>query len=57
MPGKEGKMDNMDFSTLGDLFVSKHTEWNNLENAVGERYVLLTLFALLSPWFDFSHTL
>jgi len=36
-PGEEGKMDDMDISTLGDPFVSEHTERNHSKNAVGER--------------------
>jgi hypothetical protein len=57
VPDEEGKMDDMDISTLGDPFVSEHTGWNNSENAAGERYASLSSFASLSPRFDFSYAL
>jgi hypothetical protein len=40
--GEEGKMDDMDISTLGDPFVSEHTGRNYSENTVGERYASLS---------------
>ena len=56
--GEGGKMDDMDISTLGDPFVSDHTQRKCSENTAGERYASLAfVLASLSPWFGVSYAL